>query len=616
MFGKLWALRLIGLLSASMLLASCHGRERSFELDLDSLDDAEDMQDLAGGTARVAVFDLSHGAPESQESGGLFARPASDTFVGLIRSVLKSRDDADVTAVLVRLGEINFGWARSEELGRHLFGLREAKKPVVCHAHSLTNTTAWLALRGCDRIWLSEAGEVSSVGLAAELVYFKAALDKLKVRADFLHVGKFKSGVEPFTREGPSEASRKDLTETLAAIRKVWLESAQDARKGRDVKQALEHGPWTAEQAQAWGLVDALGTESDALKDAKQRGKTLATASRFGPGSSGSDGFQFAEVVRVLAGADDRSEGRPHLAVVPAVGAISMDSGAAFGSTSGITAKALVKTLHRLKSADSVKAVVLRLDSPGGSPLASDLIWQAVTELRKKKPVIVSVGEMAASGGYYLASAASRIVADRTSIVGSIGVFGGKLVVGEALEGLGVHAVTVAASQEPGAADRATYMSPFKPWDERSRKRARQQMQSVYDLFVKRVADGRKLKKAEVEANAQGRIFSGVAAKQRRLIDELGGLDKALSLGRKLGHLDSDAPVVVEGLAEGLLEMLFGGAEAQPGEVKQALADLQERRARFAEWIPVELQPFVSSLAPLIQGEHTVAALPFALLLR
>jgi protease-4 len=193
------------------------------------------------------------------------------------------------------------------------------------------------------------------------------------------------------------------------------------------------------------------------------------------------------------------------VAVIPAQGAIAMESGGAFES-GGITAKALTKTLRRLKKDESVKAVVLRIDSPGGSALASDLLWHELRELKKVKPLVVSVGGMAASGGYYMACAADRIIAEPTSIVGSIGVFGGKIVLSSALEEVGVHTETFPASPEPGAAARAAAQSPFSAWDDATRERIRAEMQSVYDLFITRVSDSRKMPREKVEEHAQGRI--------------------------------------------------------------------------------------------------------------
>jgi protease-4 len=233
-------------------------------------------------------------------------------------------------------------------------------------------------------------------------------------------------------------------------------------------------------------------------------------------------------------------------------------------------------------------------------------------ELRKKKPIIASVGSMAASGGYYIACAAQKIVAPRTSIVGSIGVFGGKVVVGPALHQFGVNAFPVPANPDPNAGSRATYLSPFTPWDDATRLRVRATMQSIYDLFIARVAEARKLPEAHVRDNAEGRIWSGAQGRDRGLVDELGGLSTALDLARKLSGLGRDAAVTVEGGRESLLDMLLVGDDASAAEISAAIARFDRDHALLSE-LPRELRASAATLAPLLHGEHVVAALPFAL---
>jgi protease-4 len=244
------------------------------------------------------------------------------------------------------------------------------------------------------------------------------------------------------------------------------------------------------------------------------------------------------------------------------------------------------------------------------------LIWHEMMRLREKKPVIASIGGMAASGGYYIACAADRIVAERTSIVGSIGVFGGKFVVGEALEELGVTSFAFPASEEPGAASRALFMSPLTPWDDATRAKVDTHMRHIYDLFLRRVATGRKLPLEHVSRNAEGAIFTARQGKERKLVDDLGGLALALDIARKRAKLDLDAPVVVEGLRESLIEALFVSEEPSAGEVEAAVLRARAERKAWQDLLPREMHPFIGSLMPLAQGEHTLAALPFVLVVR
>ena len=560
---------------------------------------------------RIIEVDLSSGVPEAL-AGGLFQAPASRTYTGLIRALERGLDAETTAAVLVRLGSQNFELAQAEEIGGLLERFVRKGTPVVCHAEGLSNATAGLVLRGCSKRWLVAAGDAETIGIAAQVVYLKGLFDKFKVQADFLHVGRFKSGPEPLTQEGPSPEAREALEFCLGSIRGSWLELAKEAPAG--ARDALERGPWSPAEAKQQGLVHELGYESDARSDAERLAKTSAREIVFGPHANKESAFDITEIVRVIAGGEGGSN-EPHVAVVPAEGAISTEAGGPFAS-GGITSKAMVKTLRKLAKNDAVKAVVIRIDSPGGSPLASDLIWHELMELRKKKPVVASVGGMAASGGYYIVAGTQRIFAEPTSIVGSIGVFGGKIVFGPALKEIGVNSVTFPASQAPGAAERATYLSPFEPWDEGSRERMRSVMQGIYDLFIARVSEGRKMPAEKVLVSAEGRIWSATQGLERGLVDEIGGLSQAIAAAKNLAKLNANAPVTVEGGAEGLLDLLNLDESADEASVKIALQRLAERRTLSLEALPVELRPFAAALGPLFTGEGVVAALPYALSVR
>src|SRR6478735_5283260 len=592
----------------ALLLAACSARPRHTEASKSH--DAPKADE-----PRLVELDLTAGAPESSDGGALFRTPATQTYTGLIRIIGRALSDDKVRGVFVRLGEASFNLAESEELSRLLGRLRSKGKPVVCHAHTLNNSSALLTARGCSKVWLSPAGDVSTIGIAAQMVYFHGIFSRLKVDVDFLHMGKFKSGAEPMTREGPSEEARASLVETLAAIRGAWLEESNEVKKSDALRHALEHGPWSPGEALERGLIDDIGFDSEALEAAKKAAKVSAVEVSFGPRAKSGGGLGIGELLRTLSGASGSGDGQPHIAVVPAEGAITMEAGGPL-QRGGITARALGKTLRRMQKDESVKAVVLRIDSPGGSPLASDLIWHEMMELRKVKPLIVSVGNMAASGGYYIACASQRIFAERTSIVGSIGVFGGKINVAPALDQFGVHAETFAASSEPGAAERAAFNSPLTSWDDATRERVRAQMQSIYDLFIARVAHGRKMGVDRVLASAEGHIWSGDQGRERGLVDEIGGLSEALAAARKAAHLDADAPVSVEGGRESLLDSLLLGDDASEADALAAIDRLSaEPAARLLSQVPPELRVFVSGFAPLAEREHVAVALPYALLI-
>lgn len=593
-----------GLLFVAAAIAACSPRPRALD------DSGEERREPAADERRLVELDLSAGAPEGSGSG-LVQLPATRTYTGLVRAIERATDDPLTAGLLVRFGATDFDFARSEELAELLGRARDKGIPVVCHAHGLSNATAWLASRGCSRIWLSAAGGVETVGIAATLVHLKPMLDRIKVQTDFLAIGRYKSGPEPLTRDAPSEATEESLKATLGSMRQSWIDGAAQGRPRASLGERLEQGPYPPEQAKALAIVDAIGFETDARNEARRLAKTNATATTFGSRAKGDSGIDIGEIVRILSGADQSTGGRPRIAVVPAEGAIGMQAGGPLDS-GGISAEAMNRTLRRLRADDSVKAVVLRIDSPGGSPLASDLIWHELMRMRKKKPVVASVGGMAASGGYYIACGAHKIVADRTSIVGSIGVFGGKIVIGPALADVGINSFTIPASPAPGAAERAAYLSPFLPWDDATRDRVRSSMQSIYDLFIARVSEARKLPQDLVRQHAEGRIWSGAQGKERNLVDDIGGLAKALDLARKLGGLERDTPVSVEGSREGLLEMLFLGEDASESQIRAAIARLEGDRALLAH-VPKRLRAHAASLMPLLSGERVVVALPIAL---
>jgi protease IV len=598
--------------AGALALASCEGRPRSGTISSSS---SSTRGFFAAAAGKIVAIDLSDGVPEST-GGGFFPLPASRTYVGLVRALDRAKHDQDAKGVYVRLGTEPLGFAQAEELGRLLGAIRDKGKPIVCHADSITNATAWLLARGCERIWLSPAGDADTVGIAAQLVHVKGALDKLEVAADFVHVGKYKSFSEPLERESPSEESRQALLFTIKSFRKNWLDGTTAARKQPDLRQALERGPWSAKEAKARGLVDEIGYETQAHDDIKKRAGVERLASAFGRKTDSDSPPDFTEIIRALTGADERAGGRPHVAVVVAEGSISMRGGGLLDGGGGITAKSMKRTLKKLAKNDSVKAVVLRIDSPGGSALASDLLWHELRELGKKKPLVASVGGMAASGGYYLASAAKTIIAERTSIVGSIGVVGGKIVIGDALEKYGVNTFTLPASDEPGADHRAAYSSPLIAWDSPTRDRVRKAMIDIYDLFLDRVSQGRGVPVEKIKPFAEGRIWSGEHGKERGLVDQLGGLADAIQLARELGELDDRAPVVVEGGAESLFETLLLGSDASDAELSAAVARLQARQSPIARALPPELRAFVGAYSALTEGETTTLALPYALFVR
>jgi protease-4 len=492
---------------------------------------------------------------------------------------------------------------------------------VVCHADEYEKATMMLAAQGCSRIWVSPAGGVETVGIAAHLIFANRLLTRFNVGVDFLQVGTYKGAQEPFTRDGPSPEARESLEGTLHGLRAAWLAHVAAGRGKLSTADAVEDGPFGPAAALDRGLVDAVGYLDEARDEAKSLSGAERVVARFGAGQTGSGNRGIVGMLRAIAGSG--SGGSQRVAILPATGSITMSSSTSvLGGNDGITERDLGPEIGKLTADDSVKAVVLRIDSPGGSALASDLLWKRLRKLAAAKPLVVSVGDMAASGGYYLSCAGTKIVAEPTSIVGSIGVVGGKLALGKTLDEFGVHAETIAAAPDPKKAARVGYMSNFAPWDEPTRERVFDSMKAVYDLFLRRVAEGRGTTVDAIAPAAEGRIFGGVEAKEHGLVDDVGGLSDAIDLAIKLAGLPKDTPVEIVDEPSGLLEMLEQG-EIPGGEASSESAAAVARRAAREAVLPpgwAESLPgagaLVGSLSPLLSGERALTALPFGVAIR
>jgi len=566
----------------------------------------------------ISVIDLTGGVPE-QEKGGLFGvQGAKKSFDEILRVTTELKEDKDKRAVgvMVKFAGASIGAARAQELGEMLAALK-AKKKVTCHADALSNATLMAAAKGCSSLWISPAGEVEAIGIAAQIVYLRRLLvDELHFSIDMLQVGKFKGAEEPLTRDGPSPEARASLMGVLTDMRSAWLETVASGRP-KATPEIVEDGPWSPNRAKDLGLVDEVGYFDEALAQVRKDSGAVRDRVVFGSGAEEQDG-DLDDFVRALAG---ESSTTGPIALVRATGSISMTAGGngILGGRGGIVEKDFDRTITKLEKDDEVKAVVIRIDSPGGSALASDLMWHHLMKLRKKKPLIFSVGDMAASGGYYLASSADYIYAEPMSIVGSIGVVGGKIGFGDALERVGVHTETFAANaQKPGAGARAAYESPLVRWDEPTKARVLESMTSVYELFLARVSEGRSTRgrtvsRAKVAENAEGKIFSGREGKALGMVDELGGLGAALAKARELAKLTDSAHIAVVAGKSGLFDAFEpGGATEERLQTRVALASPLATLDRLAP----DVVPFVTSLAPLAEGERAVAAVPFALMVK
>lgn len=454
----------------------------------------------------------------------LDASPSTRGFTRLLLRLDRLRRDATVRGVLFAPRAEVGGLAHAEELREVFARLRGAGIRVVCHLTDASAST-WYACAGADRVVLDPAGGVRIAGLRAARYYFGGALWELGVRTDFVRIGDWKSAPEQLTRTGATEAARAQEAQLLDDWRDILVGAVS---RSRGVSLALagrlvEGGPYTARDAHDAHTVDAVAT--------------LLTTQRALANSLGASRVDLDDYVGYRSA---------RWATGPCVAVIYVDGDIVDGASSevpGLGARTVgdqtLTEAIELAAADArVRAIVLRVDSPGGSALASDLIWRAVQLAARRKPVVASMSRVAASGGYYVAAAAREIFADPSTLTGSIGIFYGKADISRLLEGLNVG---VELARRGPRADMESLFRPYTP-DERRFLAAR--VGEFYNLFLARVAAGRHRTPAEIDRVGEGRVFVGARARGLGLVDTEGGLVAALARARVLGGLGADADVI------------------------------------------------------------------------
>lgn len=532
----------------------------------------------AGGESTVLVWTLDGPLPDRANSAFPLSGEAEESSLEKLYPILAgARHDRSVKGLAIHLGHPEFGLGRAQEVRRQILAFRQAGKIVECYSDSFgegsNGTLPYYLASACDKIHLSPAGDLNLLGLYSEARYFRGSLDKLHVTPQFLRSGRYKSAVETYTET----AASPEATEALGAVLDSYFSQIVGAiAEGRkrpidQVRAAVDAAPYSAATALAQGLVDKLSYPDqfyDGFTKRLGRKPRLLAIDDYSPASA------FAA-------------GR-HIAVVFAQGTILRGGGGSspFGDESFIASDDLVATLDDLRDDDSCAAVVLRIDSPGGSALASDLILRAVVRLQERKPVIASFSEVAASGGYYIASRASRIVSEPGTLTGSIGVFGGKLVTRE-LESqlLGVGH----SSQKRGA--NADIYSRLQPFTAEQGARLQSLMDGVYRAFLKHVAEGRHLKLEAVEEIASGRVWTGEAARARGLVDELGGLERAIAVARQQAKIEDGANVALDFLPkpQSFFDRLFQRRRQRLPATLESLVEALEPRRIQALQLPPDL---------------------------
>jgi protease-4 len=547
-------------------------------------------------TVALAHIKLSGSLGEAPPSSDPLFGGLTEHFKAKLERIHKARKDANVQALYLQLDGLSIGWGKLDELSRAIADFRKANKKVYAYLES-GNTKDYLVALACDEICVPESGWLMLTGMRAEAVFFKDLFDKIGVKADMLQMGDFKAAAEPFMRNSMSKPAREQLTRVIDDYYDNSLvERIVRARAGKrftveQVKKLIDEGPYTAKGALKAGLIDRV-----AYSHPYQTQVKLALMKEHQ-----AEGFSFVKdygkkkkedidlsnpfaLLKLLAPPKPRVSDKAKIAVIYAVGIITTgksEEGLFGAETVGSTT--MIQAIRQAEKDVTVKAIVLRVDSTGGSALASDLIWNELK--RSKKPVIASMSDVAASGGYYISMAAQKIYADPGTLTGSIGVVGGKLALGGTFDKIGIKTEVISRGANAGI------LSTDKPFSETERKAMKALMQDVYDQFLDKALDGRKkagknMTREQLVKLAGGRIWTGRQAKENGLIDELGSLEDAIEAARVLAKLPAGKEPELLQLpkSKNFLETLLdemGGTRAPSLRTRDVLRELPQLRSKL-----------------------------------
>lgn len=438
-----------------------------------------------------------------------------------LENLNKAKRDENISGIYLDLTTINADISTLDEIREALFDFKTSGKFIWAYSEYYSQTAYYLAT-SADRIFLNPEGGIDFKGLASEMVFIKGLLEKLDIRMQVIRHGKFKAATEPLFLDKMSKENREQITELITDIWDHMLSGISETRKisrqeAMNIADSLKIE--TAGDALKYKLVDQLVYKDELIKEMKKK-------------------LNFDEKNKLLTVSLEKYEnvsdpkknpaGKEKIAVIYAIGSIAGGE----GDDQSIGSERISKAIRKAREDDKVKAIVFRINSGGGSALASDVIWREIDLARKTKPVVASLGGVAASGGYYIACAASKIISDPTTITGSIGVFG----VVPNFEGLfskklGITFDWVMTNKN------GDYIPVTKPLSPYQTKKIQRDVDHIYEVFTGKVAAGRNLEVARVDSIGQGRVWSGTDAKTLGLVDEFGGLTRAIELAAELSSV-------------------------------------------------------------------------------
>ena len=435
----------------------------------------------------------------------------------ILSSIKKAKENEDIKGIYLQANSLGTSYASLQEIRNALLDFKESGKFVIAYADSYTQGLYYLS-SAADKVLLNPKGMIEWRGIASTPLFYKDLLQKIGVEMQVFKVGTYKSAVEPFTATEMSPANREQVT---AFISSIWSQVTEGVSASRNIPvdslnayadRMLMFYP--AEESVRCGLADTLVYRND-VRDYLKRLVDIDEDDNLSL-------LGLGDMINVRKNVPKDKSGNI-IAVYYASGEITDYPGSAT-SEEGIVGSKVIRDLRKLKENDDVKAVVLRVNSPGGSAFASEQIWYAVKELKTKKPVIVSMGDYAASGGYYISCGADTIVAEPTTLTGSIGIFGMVPNVKELIDKIGLSYDVVKTNKY------ADFGNIMRPFSEGEKALLQMMVAEGYDTFITRCAEGRHTTKEAIEKIAEGRVWTGEAAKELGLVDELGGIDKALEI--------------------------------------------------------------------------------------
>ncbi len=435
----------------------------------------------------------------------------------------KAKVDVRIQAVVLRLGLLDCDWAKAYEMREAVLDFRRSGKKVYALIEEAPDfDKEYYLATACDRIVLHPLGWLGVNGIGGYVPFLKGSLDKLGIRAEFEHVEEYKTAYNMFTEPGFTPAHREEMESLYADLFGQYVAEAARARGKTEAefRALIDRGLFQGPKAKEAGLVDDCLYEDEVQALLRRDGRTVLPV-------------RFDDYTRVRPSSVGLEKGPGKVALIYAVGTIM--TGESLPQIMG--GSTVARWIRTARNDASVKAIVLRIDSPGGSSVGSDVIWREVALARKAKPVVVSMSDVAGSGGYWIAMPATRIVAAPQTLTGSIGVLAGKFSIDGLLTKLGV------TSEKLVFGARADVFTPFRPFTADERKVLKDEILWTYEQFLARAAEGRGLARDEVDAVGKGRVWTGRQARERKLVDELGGLTMALGLAKKEAGIDADEDV-------------------------------------------------------------------------